>query len=275
MLKEVIPPGGHLTIPVDYEVGEGTGPLSSLISIYVAATNAIEHLYEVQAHLKGTALPEFTTEPAMIDFGSLKPGEQSSKTVTFLPQNAKNLRISDPVSRVPEFQACMQQKKTDSSDAPSTAVITFHAPTNASRQETLSEVVRFKTSSKRVPTASIHVVGKIVPDVEIIPNMVVVPSSGLAEGGQTELTVRTSELSRVMHLTRKVRNASLDIQSSNNLATADARSKTHHLRIPNALLTQAIGVSVELEVHGGADRIEARSVFVPIKCLSSNKQEIE
>jgi hypothetical protein len=269
VVGKIILPGKHLAIPVDYTVGDRKGPLSSFVSIFVIATNAIKDLYEVQAHMEGTALPEFTVEPDSVDFGSLKPGDQSSKIVTFRAGNAMNLKISDPVSNVQEFQVSMQQNKSNLSDVPPTAVITFQAPTNATRQETISEVVQFKTSSERVPKASIYVVGRIVPDVEIIPNMIIVPSSGLSEGGQVELTIRTGEPSHVLNLTRKYSNTSLDIQSSNNLTTADAWNKIHHLRIPNALLVQALGVGVELEVHDGADRIEARSVFVPIKSLYS------
>lgn len=266
-LGKTIPPGGHLTIPVDFAVGERQGSVSSFVSIFVAATNAMKNLYEVQAHMQGNALPEFTIEPDAINFGSLKPGEQVSKTVAFMPGNAKNLEISDPVSTVKEFQVSLQKPPPNQSHSPWIAVITFRTPTNTIRQETLSDVMQFKTSSERVPKASLYVVARIIPDMEIIPDMIIVPSSGLSEGGQTELTVRTSEPSRVMHLTMKDQNASLDIQSSNNLATSDIWNKIHHLKIPNALLTQAIGVGVELEVHDGADRIEARSAFVPIKSL--------
>jgi len=189
--------------------------------------------------------------------------------VTFRAENARNLKVSDPVSSVQEFRVCMQQNKLDSSNVPLTAVITFKAPKNATRQETISEFVQFKTSSERVPKASIYVVGRIVPDVEIIPNMIIVPSSGLSDGGQVELTIRTGEPSHITNLTRKYLNTSLDIQSSNNLAAAAVWNKTHHLRIPNALLAQALGLNVKLEVHDGADRIEVRSVFIPIKSLYS------
>jgi hypothetical protein len=269
VIGKVILPGGHLMIPVDYSVRERKGPVSSFVSIFFGVTNDMQHLFEVQAHMEGVALPEFTLKPDTIDFGDLKPGEQCSKTVTFLPGQEKNLKISDPVSAVEAFRVSLQQKKEDLPEASWVAVITFKAPTNVIHQETLSEIVRFKTSSERVPQASIYVVGNVIPDVEITPTMIIVPSSGLVKGGQNELIIHTSQLSRIEHLISKGLNTSLDIQTSNNPATMDGWDKIHHLRIPNTLLAQAIGVDVELEVHSGADRIEARSVFVPIKSLYS------
>lgn len=271
LVGKTIPPRGALTIPVDYAVGEREGLVSSFVSVFVAATNAMDHLYQLQAQMRGNVLPEFVIVPASLDFGSLNPGEQFTQTVTFLPRDARNLKIFDPVSTVEAFRVVLQGKTSDSYDAPTTAAITFKAPTNATRQETLSADVQFATSSARIPKASIYVIGKVIPDVEILPSMVIVPSSGLDKSSYTELTIHTRRPSRVVHMTGQEPNTSPKGELFNDSATVDAWNKTHYLRVPNRSLEKALGVSVELNVHDGPDRIEARSVFVPIKSLKFDK----
>jgi hypothetical protein len=273
LVGRTIPPRGSLTIPVEYAVGDREGPVSSFVSIFVAATNSMNHIYELQAHMKGTALPEFVIEPPMLDFGSLKPGERSAKTITFLPKQAKTLKIFPTAPIVNAFSISVQQTKSDHNYAPSTAVITFQAPTNAIQLQTLSADVDFATSSTRRPNASIYVVGRVVPDVQINPSMIIVPSPGLNNGECTELTLRTSQSSRVVRLgcTSEATHAPASIGASNHSPPLGTWNTLHHLRIPNSSLTKAIGVGVELEVHSAADRIEARSVYVPMKSLNATK----
>jgi hypothetical protein len=269
LLGKTVRPGGILKFPVEYSVGDKKGFVSGNVSLFVCATNATDHLYEVQAHLEGYVLPEFVVEPDSLDFGTLKPGEQSSKTVTFLPQNARNLEISDPVSTVEAFQVSLSRTNPTLSQPPWTATITFRAPPSATRRETLSELVRFKTSSQRVPKACLYVVGRVSPDVEIIPDTIILPSSGLCPDAQTELTIRTRQPSRVTRPTTQDLSVPSITEVSNGAPMPSAWNAIHCLRIPNTLLAQSDGVILELQVHNGADRMEARSVFVPIKRLRS------
>jgi Protein of unknown function (DUF1573) len=269
LLGKTVRPGGILKFPVEYSVGDKKGFVSGTVSLFLCATNATDHLYEVRAHMEGYVLPEFVVEPNSLDFGTLKPGEQSSKTVTFLPQNARNLAILAPVSAVEAFQVSLSRTNPTLSQPTWTATITFRAPPNATRREMLSEVVRFKTSSQRAPEACVYVVGRVSPDVEIIPDTIILPSLGLCPDAQMELTIRTDQPSRVTRLTAQALTAPSITEGTNGVPVPSGWNGIHCLRIPNTLLAQSDGVNVELQVRNGADRMGARSVFVPIKRLRS------
>ena len=83
LIATLIRPHGSVVVPVEYHSGLGDGPISGDLEITVAG-KGIDYI--VRGSLRGEVVAEFTIEPQLLDFGSLRPGEEVTRTVLFRPK---------------------------------------------------------------------------------------------------------------------------------------------------------------------------------------------
>jgi hypothetical protein len=232
------------------------------------ALDAKSARYKTRAILRGEVNEDFTVEPNSVDFGSLRPGEEVVRTVVFRPKALKKLEVTVPKSSGIPFEILAKEPKGEGvADTNYELSITFHAPTTASRQ-TFSDSINVTTSSKRVPTVSIPVSGKVVPDIEISPEVVILPANGIS--GESRFTLLTAQPSRLVRITGKTSAGPKEIQTAGEKKNIFGDwGMSHTFRIVNSALTTAERIDVALEVQHGSDRLEARSVSVQIKGLAN------
>lgn len=265
LIGSIIGPGECLAVPVEFKTGARTGPSSSFLTVSVESKGARQ---EAVAELKGIVSVDFSVEPASVDFGGIKPGQSSTRMVTFRPNAVKELSIIAAERLPSEYDVSIHNKVPGDSSGMSSIAITLHAPKIGHRQR-LDDVIWIRTSSLRIPTVGISVSGFVNPDFEAVPEVIVIPS-GL-ETGESHITIRSTRPSRIAHIlsgTASQLRAPKTVQkiepAANDFMAWDVQ---HTVDLPNSALASAENVTFELEVRKGADRIEVASVTIQIKHL--------
>jgi len=271
VLGKMIPPHGAISIPVSFDTGLKEGDAAASVTIYwqVGGMDSNSPVYESQASLQGKVFPEFVIEPRTVDFGELKPGEAVTNIVAFYPGNDKNFTISDIRTTSSDFKAALingGDKSAKYKDSLAQLAITFYAP-KVSQSETLNDIVHFTSTSKLVPSGEIPVRGTVMPDIEVIPEMIVLPSSGVL--GLSDITIHTHYPSRISHIV--VRGLMEPFDSGGGDAfhvDPETYNTAYHWRIPNTIIASAKAIDFELEVRNESGRVEARSASVLVKRLN-------
>ena len=267
LIATLIRPHSSVVVPVEYHSGLGDGQVSGDLEITVAG-QGIDYI--CRGSLQGNVVAEFTIEPQHMDFGNLKPGEEVTRTLLFRPKACQDLKITGPRSILKPFEVVLESGEVTALGPGPRVLITFRAPPEAIRRQVFASAITFTTSSKRVPTAVISVLGQVSPDIDITPDQVVLPGEGVV--GESRIRIRTAEPSRIARVTRKTSEGLSEMGRGDHDSGAPGDwALVHTLRLANDALAAAEQIDFWLEVLHGTHRTEARCVSVPIKRLDNKK----
>ena len=257
LIGSKIAPKSSIFIPAIYDTGNRDGEVSSSIMVLVSSKGS---RYELEATMHGNIFSDFTIDPSFVDFGVVKPGEIVKRTISFRPKALKSVTIQKPIATNVSFTVSLSSETNFAQ-----VIIEFHAPT-IPREQTLSDLLQFPTSSERVPVAKVYVRGKVVPDIEITPDLIIIVPSKAPEN--LEFSLRTLHPSHLVNITAKAPNNSNRLEFATD-DTTNAFLLEHSVRLSN--ISRTIGsvreIEFELEVQNGTNEVETQFVSVPIKSL--------
>lgn len=262
LTNTTIPPHGSISVPVQYRTGSAIGPVASTLEALIGSKDS---RFYAQARLEGYIQPDFEFEPHSLNFGTLRPGEEATKTIRFAAGALKHLAISSPRSSQPEFTVTVRGSAAASAAQLPKMFITFKAPSNNCSQ-LLSGFVQADMSSKRVPHLVIPVSAQVIPELEITPDVIILPADAINQ--ESRFTIRTVIPSRIVRVVAATDLGSHEIPTfAGGTNVPPAWGLSHVRRVSNAALAGAKQLNFELEVRKGTARVEARSVPVSIKSL--------
>jgi len=264
LLGKVIKPSEKLLFPLTFNTGSRYGSQESWVEVALVSKGA---RYVARAILRGEIKEDFLIMPSAVDFGMLRPGQRASRSVILRPKAVTKLDVKVVEQAHGPFDVSVREQEGDGSTCRNCEVsITFQASKCTSR-ETISDTINLTTSSKRVPVVSIPVSARIAPDIEISPEVVVLPASGLS--GESRFTLLTTQRSRVTQVAVKTAEGSNEIEV---LGAEEGNLKkwafSHSFRVANRALVAAQEIDVAVELQQGTDRTEARCVPVQLKRLT-------
>jgi len=266
---KVIPPHDAIVIPVEFHSGARDGSVSSSVTVRLEENGGHPHF--AQAILQGNVNADFTIDPLGVDFGALKPGQEATQKIVLRPKALTSISITNLRSSGKEFQVALQQDRTSASaDTMAEIFITFRAPKMNHRQP-FSEILQVNTSSQRVPEFGLPLRGLVVPDVEIVPDVLVLPSD--TSRGESRVTLRTEEPSRIVRVSSETSAGIKELPSVQDQTVHEDSGVppgwrfAHVCHILHSNLRGAQQINIAFEIRHGADRIEARSVSVQVKSL--------
>jgi hypothetical protein len=261
-----ISPSGSLVIPVEFASGSQEGAISSAVEALLECEGV---RYHARARLHGNVNADFTFLPRMVDFGSLEVGEKATETIDFQPGALKGFLMKNPQPTRSEFTVSFANATNDEVQAsagkrPQLAV-TFEAPV-VNRSTVFSGAIEVETSSERMPMVRIPVRASVRPNVEVTPEVVVLPAA--VASGESRFKIRTLQPSKIVRATILTPDGFKRLQP--NIETTDLNQSwelTHIRHAQNASLADAERIDFELEVRSGIGRKEARTVSVQVQRL--------
>ncbi len=259
----IIKAGADLKVPVEFKTGGRDGPVSSSVTVLFESADSGHTRFAVQAELLSTVNADFTFEPVSVDFGGINPGESATKIVTFSPKALKKIAIKQPQGLPKEIEISLKQNELEDTDT--SLVITLHAP-QSTRYQRLDGIINVPTSSPRVPLVSIQTRGFVKLEVELVPDVIVLPNR--SPFGESCFTLRTTQLSRVTRIIRETQNGNEPIREIGDTDIRGEWDLKHVKYLPNSMLVDARQIIFELEVRKGTDQKEAKSVVAQIKSLN-------
>jgi hypothetical protein len=263
MTGTTIPPKGFLSIPVDFHSNFDEGPTVSTVE---AVTESRGARYYSKAHISGSINPDFTIEPRAVDFGTLAPGEEGTRTIRLGPRALKELEIVELRTTSDLFKVSLRNGQSGVSPPPHPEIVVSFVAPALSSGEVFGGTVEIKTSSKRNPEIGIPLRATVRPDLEIAPELIVLPRSGAS--GQSRFTIRTLQHSRITRiLIMRHTGAQDNLPSVTPDNPDDGWNLTHVRQLANSSLAEAKAIIFELEVRNGIGRNEARSTSAQIKRL--------
>lgn len=258
MLGEILAAQGAIELPVRFNSEARSGPIATTVEVTLRAgtTNFI-----VLGQLRSEVIPDFSYEPRNVQFEQLKPGERATNTVTFQARALQHLTLTSTQTWCGPFEVTVKHL---------TVTVTFHAP-DVTHGQTYSHVLHVHTSSARVPLVTLSLSGRAVPDVEIRPPLLVLPSDD-PPGRTSRLTVRALDSCRVIRLVRVGRGGQevLPLVPADDLSLSEW-SSAHALIVTNALVAGADHLQVEVQLQNSGGWSGARSATVQIKRLADSK----
>ncbi|NMD20373.1 MAG: hypothetical protein BWX48_00052 [Verrucomicrobia bacterium ADurb.Bin006] len=260
MLGAILAPQGEIEVPVRFNSEVRSGPITTTVEVDLRAgtTN-----YVVVGQLRAEVIPDFSYEPRNVQFEQLRPGERATKTVTFQARALQHLTLASTQTWCGPFEVTIEGLAV---------TVTFHAP-GVTHGQTYSEVVHVHTSSPRVPLVTLSLSGRMVPEVEIRPPLLVFASED-PPGGTSRLTVRALAPCRVIRLVRVGRGGreGLPLVPADELSLSEW-SLAHALVVTNALVAGADHLEVEVQLQNRGGSSGARIASVEITRLAQSKQD--
>lgn len=258
LIGYVIAPRSGVIFPVTFDSGTRDGHSESTIEVVLEGNGK---KYLAQARLVGEVIGEFFVDPPAIDFGALRPGETSAtKHVVLRPREKKRIAVTSIKTHSSGVNASVVQ--------PSTVAIKIHSP-NTSRRETYSEILHVGTSSVRVPIARVDVRYQVVPDVEITPDVFVIPQGGVTSRKSFNVTIETRYPSKLIRTVCVSSNGVRLVQPMDETVPQSESWNTSHFRqIAAGKIEFQKQLDFELEVRNEAGQVEARTASVEIMSLN-------
>jgi hypothetical protein len=252
MLGMVIRPNTQLEMPVTLGSESRSGSVVSRITV-VLRDNTTNYI--VQGTLEGIIAPDFVFEPRNVNFGTLYPGDTARRSVLFQPVAVSEFALmKTQVSHGPFFIS-VEDKGVS---------FTLNAA-NVARRESYSYQFRVHTTSERVPEVVIPISGHVVPEVELRPDVLVLPLDTTLP--ESRFTVQTRDSSRIKSVARKTADGTAHIEAFELDSAAGQWALSHSFRIHNSALEGAVRIDVELELRQEAGRRETRLAFAEIRSL--------
>ncbi|MCX7872330.1 MAG: DUF1573 domain-containing protein, partial [Verrucomicrobiae bacterium] len=173
-----VPAGKELEIPVDYY----TGSMSGRADLAIEAGLKWKNMYIIRRGLvKMNIIEDYYFEPRVVDFGILYPGQISVKKVVFVPKALTNFYLMSTQEWHGPFEVIIKGNTNRAKvNNYHEAEIVFHSP-EAGKRETFDLSLFINTSSARVPRAKIPVRAQVVPNLEILPDTIVLTEGLLSE----------------------------------------------------------------------------------------------
>ena len=259
--EKTISPKGFLVVPVAFETGLNHGAGGAKLEVFLESRGVRFH---TQAIVKAYVEPEFEFDPRVLDFGTMKASQSITKTITIVPRKEGNLTLKRPES-TEMLKVLLRTNTPVSSSKVFDMQVTLCAPAVKCSQVINGEI-HVETSSIRTPRISIPVSAVIRPELEIAPEIVVLPRGGTL--GESRFTIRTLQPSRAVRALVTKSGMSKEAPAAVDTNSPEEPFATAHVcRIDNSLLWGAERIDFELVVRNGAGRQEARTVSIQVKRL--------
>lgn len=254
--------GEELLVPVTFDSGQREGRTESRVLFLLDYPGGRR---QTVATLRGLVHPEFFVGRPALDFGVLYPGQSATQTTVLRPERLSEPPLAQTQMNFGAFRVHVTHQ-TDSREKKTNAEVTvvFSAPPLRQR-ELFSSPLRLDTLSPRVPKVEIALKAQVVPEVEIIPDVLVLAPNDAQ--GQSRFTVRSLEPSRIVRAVNKSAQGVKVVQLNRNDEGDRDWDIAHHFLIPNSSLADAASIDVELEIRRGAGEPEARVASAEIKRL--------
>jgi len=258
---KIIAPKGFLRVPVDFQTSSQRGPGGANVEALLESQG---QRYYAKAFINAYVDADFEFEPRSLNFGAIKVGEKATQAIKLVPRALQDLTVKQPESNG-ALKVSLSTNIAGSSSKVFELNVTIHAP-SVRFSQVFSTVLSVETSSKRVPVLIIPVSAVISPELEIAPDIIVL--SGKATSGETRLTIRTFQASRVLHTVVTKSKISKEVPvTADPSGSEETWDLTHVRRIGNSFLAGAERIDFDLEVRNGTAPTEARSVSVQVKSL--------
>lgn len=231
LLGQVLAPNESVPVPVSFQTGPRVGPIVSTIDVVLQGERV---RYLAQAWLSGTVWPDYSFEPKAADFGEVRPGETCNRVVVFRPEALKDFALIPKQASEGPFQIVVR---------PTTVSITFRAPP-AEHRETHTRTLEVRTSSKRVPSVTIPVSARVVPEVDVSPRLIVLAPSLLSQ--TSRFTLESERPARI----RAVLLDGGEVMPPRDRVLPATWGRTHTVELKNARLVDAQQITFLLD-NGG------------------------
>jgi len=256
-----VPAGSSLDIPIDYY----TGSMSGRAEVTIEAGLKWKGLYLVRrALLRMNIIEDYYFEPKVLDFGTLYPGQIVTKQIIFIPKALTNFYLMPTQVWYGPFEVVVKENN-QKTDAEHKATIIFHSP-NISKREIYDDNLRISTASARVPVAKIPVRAQVVPELELIPDTIVLTSGIINE--ESLITVRTRKPSRILRVMGNSVNGAVPQEIPTRTDTTNQWDITHSVTIHNSQISGLDRMNFEVEVRTRPDVTEVWSGAVYVKNLN-------
>lgn len=248
-------PQSEISIPVHFNSSTRSGAITSLVEVTLRSETA--HVHTVRGFLKVAIIPDFVYEPRSVEFGRLRPGESATQTIRFRPRAFQDLQLLPHNTSQGPFEVVVRDLNI---------TVTFRAPV-IGHSETYSLPLSVQTTSPRLPRVTIPIEAEVVPDLEVIPPMLVFANPEPA--GVSRLTIRADRPFRVVRLLQEGRlgREPLPLVSATATPVSEWTRNQAFLVVTNQTISKADRLEAELLFSHDAGRSETRSVFVHIKRL--------
>lgn len=248
LLGRVLAPNESIPIPVSFQTGPRRGPIVSTIDAVLQGEGG---RYLAQARLSGEVWPDYSFEPRAVDFGDVWPGTITDRVVVFKPEALQDFGLLPTQWSMGPFQVMVQPRQV---------VITFQAP-DVDHEEIYTRTLQVRTSSQRVPTATIPVSARVVPEVGVSPSLIVLTPDLLLQTTRFTLESEKPARPRMVLLDK---GGAIPVRDIILPSTWEHR---HTIEVKNAWLADAQQITFLLDVRSTTGRVEARSVVAHIQRL--------
>ncbi len=247
-------PRSELPVSVRFDGSTRSGPMTAMVEVTLRS-DAASHL-TARGYLKVMVIPDFACEPRFLEFGRVRPGESVTQTIRFRPQAFQDLQLPPANASYGPFEMVVHDLNV---------TVTFRAPAIAHR-ETYFLPLNVHTTSPRVPMVTIPLSAQVVPELEVIPHVLVFANT--APTGASRLKFLADKPFRIIGLLQEGGSSRVTLPLlSATAAPITEWSRSHVLMVTNQTIAKADRLEAELQFSHDADRTETRSVFVCVKRL--------
>jgi hypothetical protein len=253
-----------LQLPITFESGARDGPFSSSVTVLLQQG---ERKHVAQAQLRGEIIPDFRITPGILDFGTMRPLDHLVRTVSVSAGALTEMSIEQGKPLPPGFVVTIDRSGTPRGHPYlATLSISFTAPATGTSQ-LVDQNLEFATSSRRVPILRIPTRAIVMPDIEIVPPVVVLSSPGIA--AKSRFTVRSSRESRIANIWARSAGGlcALNAVPDHEDVSKGAWSREHTFQIRTSALAQAVALEVDVEMETEAGHRQVQSVSARVKNL--------
>lgn len=256
-IGEKIRPYHSIVIPVVFYSDSLNGVHTTFITAVLKSGNKI---YTSTVNMLMKIIEDFIFNPKAINFGELYPGQSVTQTVKFIPIAMNGIVLPKTNGNLSAFEFFVKNKKENGEDISELSII-FHSP-RTTRSEYFNQNIKITTLSKGIPVAEIPVFAKTVPDVEVIPQTIVFPTSSLI--GESRLTVKTRDPSKIFRLVSKTGDNAKEIQHFISDETNEF-STSHILLVTNKDIAGAQKLDIQLQILRNQQKIENGNISTEVK----------
>lgn len=262
---KTIKPDQEIFIPVSFYSDSRSGINDSVIEVFLGWNS---NRFLAPAILRVDVIEDYVYSPKSVDFGEIYPGQSATQTVRFIAKALDNLIITQNYTKTGPFEVFVKNSDGQNKNVREVSIV-FKAPESA-KWEYLNDVVNISTSSRRVPIAQIPVCGRIVPEIEVIPQMLILPLDPVY--GESRLTVRTRRPSRILRVAGKTAEKLIEVPSLiNNNIGINEYLFSHDLIVTNKDIAGLRQLNIQLQIRRDLSKYETRNLFIEVKNLE-NKQ---
>lgn len=220
LLGRKLEPGEQLAVPVGMRTDASADAVSSKITMFLRPYPPVDKNVSVApAVLRATVVPDFRFEPDHLDLGEIETSEPVERTIHLVPMANKDVRIVGV--RCPEREITVSLHETAGERQGHCMLVKIDASDIHSRRPTSGRIY-VETSSDRAKNVSIGVHGRVVPEVELKPEEIVI--TGRGGGEPAVVTIHTAQPS-------VLRSAECTLAECDIRTDLDAVSTIHKLSV--------------------------------------------